>query len=80
MSIMDRMLDKAAVEQATSLERKTIYRLEKAGKFPPRRQISPIRVAWLESEVLAWLASRPVIGRDVNAVRSPNPKVLRRAN
>lgn len=36
----------------------TIWRLEKAGQFPKRRQISPGRVAWLASEVDAWVESR----------------------
>jgi len=36
----------------------TIWRLEKAGQFPKRRQLSPGRVAWLASEVDAWIESR----------------------
>jgi predicted DNA-binding transcriptional regulator AlpA len=40
----------------------TIYTLEKAGKFPKRRQLSPGRVAWLRSEVAAWLQSCAVVG------------------
>ena len=35
-----------------------ILRLEKAGKFPRRVQVGPNRVAWLESEVEAWVAAR----------------------
>jgi len=37
----------------------TIYRLVAAGQFPRQRQLSPGRVGWLESEVAAWIASRP---------------------
>jgi len=33
----------------------SIYNLEKSGKFPARRQLSPGRVAWVRSEVTAWL-------------------------
>ena len=33
----------------------TIFKLERDGKFPARRQISPGRVAWLTSEVQEWM-------------------------
>lgn len=36
----------------------TIWRMEKTGLFPKRRQLSPGRVAWLASEVDAWMESR----------------------
>jgi prophage regulatory protein len=36
----------------------TLWRMEKAGTFPKRRQLSPGRVAWLASEVDAWIESR----------------------
>src|ERR1700724_1028749 len=39
--------------------RNTIWGLERAGAFPRRRQITANKVAWLESEVDAWIASRP---------------------
>jgi prophage regulatory protein len=48
------------VIQATGLSRMTIYRLELAGKFPKRRQLSENSVAWLESEISEWIDSRPV--------------------
>jgi prophage regulatory protein len=35
-----------------------ILRLEKEGKFPRRVQVGSNRVAWLESEVEAWVAAR----------------------
>ena len=38
--------------------RQHLDRLEKAGKFPRRIQISPARIGWLESEVDAWLQSK----------------------
>jgi len=38
----------------------TIYRLELAGKFPKRRQLSENPVAWLESDIAAWADSRPI--------------------
>jgi prophage regulatory protein len=48
------------VMQLTGLSRMTIYRLELAGRFPKRRQLSKNSVAWLESEVEGWADSRPV--------------------
>jgi prophage regulatory protein len=44
--------------QKVPLSPVTIWRLEKAGKFPKRRQLSPGRVGWLASEVDAWIESR----------------------
>jgi len=41
----------------------TIYRLELAGKFPKRRQLSENSVAWLEADILEWIDSRPVARR-----------------
>jgi prophage regulatory protein len=38
----------------------TIYRLELAGKFPKRRQLSENSVAWLEADIAEWIDSRPV--------------------
>jgi prophage regulatory protein len=49
------------VMQVTGLSRMTIYRLELAGKFPKRRQLSQNSVAWLESDIAAWGDSRPAV-------------------
>ena len=35
-----------------------IARLEKAGHFPQRKRLGPCRVAWLCSEIEAWIVSR----------------------
>ena len=48
------------VMQVTGLSRMTIYRLELAGKFPKRRQLSENSVAWLEADISQWIDSRPV--------------------
>ena len=55
----DRFILAPEVEQMTGLSKVTRWRGEKDGTFPKRRQISPGRVAWLESEVIAWMESRP---------------------
>lgn len=43
----------------TGLSRASIYRYAARNLFPARRRIGPGRVAWLASEVLAWMESRP---------------------
>lgn len=42
----------------TGLSYTTIFRLERDGSFPTRRQLSPGRVGWIKSEVEAWLLAR----------------------
>ena len=42
----------------TGLSRTTWWRLERKGLAPKRRQISPNGVGWLQSEIVAWIASR----------------------
>lgn len=51
------MMKRKDVVEATGLCYTTIYNLEKAQKFPNRRQLSPGRVAWVRSEVVAWLSN-----------------------
>jgi prophage regulatory protein len=48
------------VMQVTGLSRMTIYRLEIAGEFPKRRQLSKNSVAWLDTDIAAWAETRPV--------------------
>jgi len=40
--------------------RKHLLDLQRAGRFPQARQLSTNRVAWLQSEIIAYLESRPV--------------------
>lgn len=56
----DRLLNKWAVEQQTSLDITTIYRKMKAGTFPQPVRIGKRRVAWRESDIAAWQASLQV--------------------
>jgi predicted DNA-binding transcriptional regulator AlpA len=48
------------VIQISGLSRMMIYRLELAGKFPKRRQLSENSVAWLAADISQWIDSRPV--------------------
>ena len=54
----DRFLREPEVKQTSGLSRTTRWRLEKKGLFPRRRQISPNGVAWLESEIRAWMREK----------------------
>ncbi len=53
------LLTKKETAQLVRLSLPTLWRLQRAGKFPALRQISPGRVAWLRSEVEQWMESRP---------------------
>lgn len=53
------ILRKRAVRQRTGLSDTTIWRLEKAGDFPSRIQITEAgAVGWYEDEVDAWMHDR----------------------
>ena len=54
----DRMLKVKDVCALTALSRATIYRLEGKGAFPDRVHLTQCAVAWRESEIAAWIASR----------------------
>lgn len=56
-----RLIRLPAVSRITGLSRSAIYRAEAAGDFPKRRRVGLRAVAWPESEVLAWTASRSVV-------------------
>ena len=45
--------------ERTGLSRATVYRYTSSGILPPRRRVGPGRVAWLASEMIAWIESRP---------------------
>lgn len=44
----------------TSLSAVTVWRLEMAGDFPKRRVVGQKAVAWVESELEAWMRDRPL--------------------
>ena len=52
-----RMLNEKQVLDIIPLSRTSIYRLEKAGKFPRSTYISPNRRIWYEDEIVAWQAA-----------------------
>lgn len=54
----DRFLRVGEVSSMVSLGKTTIYKLVADGSFPAPCPIVGNRVAWLESEVLAWMHAR----------------------
>jgi predicted DNA-binding transcriptional regulator AlpA len=54
-----RILRTIEVAALTGLSRTTIWRLERAGQFPKRLQLSRNRVGWLETDLEQWIESRP---------------------
>ena len=57
----DRMLRVNEVVVLTGLSKTTLWRLERKGDFPARRQLSPGAVGWFRISVLKWLEDRQVL-------------------
>jgi prophage regulatory protein len=51
----ERLVGIPEIVARTGLERTTIYRLQRAGKFPTLRKRGDRRVFVLESELVAWM-------------------------
>lgn len=54
----DRFIGHRAVCKLVCLSRETIRKLEAEKSFPARIRIGNRRVAWLEAEVISWIADR----------------------
>ena len=53
-----RIIRKPELMSKIGLSDATIYRMEKAGRFPKRMQLGGNSVGWVESEVVDWVESR----------------------
>lgn len=53
-----RLIRRKTLLQRVPFSDRHIFNLEKKGLFPKRRILGPRCVAWVESEVEAWIASR----------------------
>ncbi len=70
----DRIVRDPEAKKITGTSRTTRWRLEQAGKFPQRVQVSPGAIGWLYSELQEWIQERaehrgclpPRVGRPVN--------------
>lgn len=49
-----RMLNEKQVLEIVPVARTTLFRMEKAGRFPKGTYISPNRRIWFEDEIIAW--------------------------
>ncbi len=55
----DEMWGLKTVVAKTGLSRSTLYAYVSIGLFPKQRRLGVRRIAWLASDVRAWMASRP---------------------
>ena len=55
---MPALLRRPEVEKLTGLPKSSLYRLMRQGSFPEPRRLSARAVAWLESDITAWIAER----------------------
>ena len=54
----ERLIRKPELLLMIGLSDSSIWRMEKAGKFPGRIQLGGNSVAWFESEILDWLKDK----------------------
>src|SRR5262245_29051986 len=59
-AVEDRIVRERECQERTGLSRSTRWRMERAGTFPKRRQISERCTGWFDSEVTAWIAARRI--------------------
>lgn len=58
ISNSERIIRSKEVQEITGLSRTTIWRLERAGKFPARVALSSSIVGWRSSDIIQWIATR----------------------
>jgi len=57
-----KLLNLRQVVELVGLSRTTLWRLERAGQFPRRVQVSTKAVRWHQAEIFDWIESRPLAG------------------
>lgn len=62
-----RLIRRKEVQAKTGLGASSIYALMKTGEFPQCLNLSERRVAWIESDIDAWIAERVASHRATNA-------------
>lgn len=67
-----KMLRAHEVMARTGLSRVTIWRRVRAGTFPAPSELGANSIGWPESEISAWLESRP--RRTYGAEAAPEPE------
>lgn len=58
---MTRVLRTAEVAKRLGIGRTTLWRWEQDKRIPPRRQIGPGVIGWVESELEEWIQGRPTV-------------------
>jgi len=66
----DGIMKAADVELVTGLSRVTIWREERAGRFPARVQLTCNRVGWYGSEIQDWIEKRPRVNHDLCEIKT----------
>ena len=54
----DRILDPKELLERIPLDRSTVWRMVQEGRFPAPIRLTPFRIGWRWSAVLAWLNDR----------------------
>ena len=54
-----KVLNQKQLTEITGLSAVTVWRREKIGEFPRRRQLGSRRVGWIAREIDAWIDARP---------------------
>ena len=57
MDVRDRILRRPEILARVNVSPTTLWRMEKAGRFPKRISLGPNSAGWLESEVNDWFAN-----------------------
>ena len=60
---VQRLIDRFELERRVPLKRERIRQLEAIDKFPKRILLGERRIAWIESEIDAWMAQRIAASR-----------------
>ena len=55
INLEEAVIDCDEVTALLGIHRSTLWRMERAGTFPARIQLTPGRVGWRRAEVLAWI-------------------------
>ncbi|MEK6705229.1 MAG: AlpA family phage regulatory protein [Bdellovibrionota bacterium] len=76
---LPRLIGFREVRRLCGLSRATVWRMERAGIFPRRRQLSASKVAWMLSEILRWIEDRqPVLSESKPENSPPESKPIRK--
>lgn len=75
LSLINRLITVSDTLKRVSLSRSEIYRRMKLGVFPQRVRLGPKRVAFLESEIDAWMEER-IQARENAALKMAAPPLM----